>query len=187
VLRLFFALQPTSTQATGLLARASLLVTRLQAQSVPPGNLHATLCFVGAVAPEKLDALKAAAAGVRCPAVELRFDALDYWNKPRILCATAPDLRDNAQALARILTAAVISAGFSPDQKPFRAHLTLARKVAAAAAAQLEWPSPLTPPMAVHCDRFALMQSRREESGSVYSVVDSWALDSDKPLRNPSE
>jgi 2'-5' RNA ligase len=186
LLRLFFALQPTSPQATDLLARASPLVALLQAQAVPPENLHATLCFVGAVAPEKLDALKVAAAGVRCPRVVMRFDALDYWSKPRILCATAPDRRDT-QALARILTAAVISAGFSPDQKPFRAHLTLARKVSAAAAAPLEWPSPLTPAMEVRCDRFALMQSRREESGSVYSVVDSWALDADKPLRNPSE
>jgi 2'-5' RNA ligase len=186
LLRLFFALQPTSPQAAELLARASPLVTQLQAQGVSPGNLHATLCFVGAVAPEKLDALKAAAAGVRCPVVALRFDALDYWSKPRILCATAPD-RPDSQALARILTAAVISAGFSPDQKPFRAHLTLARKVSAAAAAQLEWPSALEPAMEVRCERFVLMQSRREESGSIYSVVDSWALDADKPLRNPSE
>jgi RNA 2',3'-cyclic 3'-phosphodiesterase len=185
LLRLFFALQPTSTQATDLLARASPPVTLLQGQGVPPGNLHATLCFVGAVAPEKLDALKAAAAGVRCPVVELRFDALDFWSKPGILCATAPDRRES-QVLARILTAAIISAGFSPDQKPFRAHLTLARKVSAAAA-QLEWPSPLAPAMEMRCDRFVLMQSRREESGSVYSVVDSWPLDADKPLPNPSE
>jgi RNA 2',3'-cyclic 3'-phosphodiesterase len=176
LLRLFFALQPTSTQATDLLARASPLVAQLQAQSVTPGNLHATLCFVGAVAPEKLDALRSAAAGVRCPVVTLRFDALDYWSKPRILCATAPEVRDTAQALSRIVTAAVVSAGFSPDQKPFRAHLTLARKVSAAAAAKLEWPSPLTPAMEVRCDRFVLMQSRREESGSVYTVVEGWPL-----------
>jgi 2'-5' RNA ligase len=176
MLRLFFALQPTSVQATDLLARAAPLVTQLQAQPVPPENLHATLCFVGAVAPEKLDALKAAAAGVRCPVAGLCFDAFDYWDKPRILCATAPERRDAAEALARIITAAVVSAGFAPDQKPFRAHLTLARKIRAAEAARIEWPRALAPPLDVRCDRFVLMQSRREESGSIYSVVEGWPL-----------
>lgn len=187
MLRLFFALQPTSTQAEDLLARAAPLVAALQSECVPPENLHATLCFVGAVAPEKLEALKAAAAGVRCPKVTLRFDALEYWDKPRILCATAPEGRDSAQALARILTAAAISAGFAPDQKPFRAHLTLARKIRVADAARVEWPHALMPPLILRCDQFVLMQSRREESRSIYSVVDSWALDADEPVRNPSE
>jgi allantoate deiminase len=61
MLRLFFALQPSAELGVSLLATASPLMTDLQTQRVPLGNLHSTLSFVGAVAPEKLDALCAAA------------------------------------------------------------------------------------------------------------------------------
>jgi len=52
--------------------------------------------------------------------------------------------------------------------------LTLARKVSRDLS--VVFPQPLTPSTIVRCDRFVLMQSRRDESGSIYSAVDSWAL-----------
>jgi len=180
-LRLFFALRPAPEQCAPLLERVAPLAARLDAQRVPADNLHATLCFVGAVAPEDLDRLKAVAAGQQGPPASLRFDALEYWHEARVLCATvresepAPPVR----ALAESLTSAALRAGFAPDVKPFRAHLTLARKVVPARAAQCEWPQPLTPPLLMHCSHFVLMESRRGESGSIYSVVDSWPLDAD--------
>ena len=180
MLRLFFALQPTSAQAEELLTRTAPLVAQLHAQPVTADNLHATLCFLGAVAPEKLELVRAAAAQVRGRTAELSFDALDYWAKPRILCAIADDSRGEVAALlAGELSKAMGAAGLAPDIKPFRAHLTLARKVRAAVATTLEWPQ-ATPPIEVRCDRFVLMQSRREPSGSIYSVVDSWPLDGDE-------
>jgi 2'-5' RNA ligase len=180
MLRLFFALQPTAKQSAALLARTAPVVEKLQGQRVPPENLHATLCFVGAVAEEKLAELRAAAATVRAAALKLRFEQLEFWDKPRVLCATGSKESEAAHELARRLGEAAVAAGFAPDLKPFRAHLTLARKVKAAEAAKIEWPRPFSPSMTVRCDRFVLMQSRREESGSIYSALDSWALDDDK-------
>ena len=87
--------------------------------------------------------------------------------QPPTLPAAAP-----ARLLAERLADATVAAGFAPDVKPFRAHLTLARKVQAARAAECEWPRALAPPLTVHCERFALMQSRRGETGSIYSVVE---------------
>jgi 2'-5' RNA ligase len=179
VLRLFFALQPAPAQNLALVERAAPLVAQLQSQPVPAGNLHATLCFIGSVPEPALEALREAIAPVRGRPVTLEFDALEYWAKPKILCATAPDGPDAepARELARLITQAVTAAGFHPDAKPFRAHLTLARKVTSQRAAECQWPRDLSPPVRVHCDGFVLMQSRREESGSVYSVVASWPLD----------
>jgi RNA 2',3'-cyclic 3'-phosphodiesterase len=177
-LRLFFALQPPLEKSAWLVDRVTPLVARLEAQRVPAENLHATLCFIGAVAPEQLPRLRSVAASVRGRHANLRFDTLEHWQKPRVLCATAAENSGSAPArgLAESLAAAAIGAGFTPDVKPFRAHLTLARKVDAVLAAQCELPQPLVPPLLVQCERFVLMESRRGESGSIYSVVDSWPL-----------
>ena len=91
MLRLFFALQPTQEQKIELAELAVPLVTTLSAQRAPAENLHATLCFVGAVAEERLDALLAAAATVRGNSATLRFDQIEFWPKPRVICATASD------------------------------------------------------------------------------------------------
>ena len=179
MLRLFFALQPSPAQGAGLVARVAPLVAQLQAQAAPAANLHATLCFIGAVPQEKLALLCEAAAEVRGRHSELCFDALEYWAKPKILCATAPGTAESAPAaeLARRIGDAATAAGFTPDLKPFRPHLTLGRKVVAQRAAECEWPRDLSPPLRLQCDRFVLMQSRRDETGSIYSVVASWPLD----------
>lgn len=187
MLRLFFALQPTPAQAEDLLARTAATAALLHAQPVTADNLHATLCFVGAVAPERLDALKASAATVLRSSVELRFDALDYWEEPRVLCATSSEACEAANELARAISTSIVAAGFAPDRKPFRPHLTLARKGRSADAMKVDWPIPLESPLALRCDRFVLMESRREETGSIYSVQDSWGLDGDKPLRKDPE
>jgi 2'-5' RNA ligase len=174
-MRVFFALQPTRAQADALVAAVAPLVKELGARPSPAENVHATLCFVGAVEAARLEALRAAASRVRGRRVTLRFDALDVWQKPQILCVTAPEsaaARDLSQSLAD----AVVAAGFAPDLKPFRAHLTLARKVRRAAARNFDWPRALAP-VSVHCDRFVLMESHRGDDGSTYSVVDSWPLD----------
>lgn len=177
-LRLFFALQPAPGQNAALVERVAPLVARLDAQRVPAENFHVTLSFIGAVAPEDLDRLKTAAASQRGRPATLRFDTLEFWDKPRVLCATAAASVGSAPAyaLAENLGRAAHAAGFHPDIKPFRPHITLARKILPARAALCEWPQPLVPPLLVHCDRFALMESRRGESGSIYSVVDSWPL-----------
>ena len=177
-LRLFFALQPAPDQTSALIESAAPLVTELQAQPVPAENLHATLCFIGATAPEDLDKLKDVAARQHGQHATLRFNALEFWQKPRVLCATADEDCGSAPArtLAENLASAAVAAGFKPDVKPFRLHLTLARKVLPKLAAQAEWPRPLAHSFVMRCDRFVLMESRSGESGSIYSVVDSWPL-----------
>jgi 2'-5' RNA ligase len=176
-MRLFFALQPTAEQSAALLQDFSERFASHGIVPVPPGNVHATLCFLGTVPQERLPALREAAARVRGRRVSVQFDTLEYWAKPQILCATAsPRGEAGAKLLARAITDEVIAAGFSPDIKPFRAHLTLARKVPAAHAAKLALPQSLQPGFVVRCQEFVLMESRRGERGSIYSVIDSWPL-----------
>jgi RNA 2',3'-cyclic 3'-phosphodiesterase len=176
--RLFFALRPGAEQGAALLAEFEARFAGHGIAVIPVGNLHATLCFLGAVEAARVPALSEAASRVHMRKVSLRFDALEHWVKPRIICATAsPSGVVGADTLARAISDEVIAAGFSPDIKPFRAHLTLARKVRAAQAEALALPQSLQPGFVVRCEEFVLMQSRRGERGSIYSVVESWLLD----------
>jgi 2'-5' RNA ligase len=159
-----------------LVATAAPLLAELGVQPVPVTNLHATLCFIGAVEPERLDALRVAAAQVRALRCELEFDTFEYWETPRILVAGATQESAAANALSLALQEAASAAGFSPDVKPFRAHLTLARKISPTAAQKISWPLKISPGFVVTSDQFALMESRRGEQGSVYSVIDKWPL-----------
>jgi RNA 2',3'-cyclic 3'-phosphodiesterase len=178
-MRLFFALVPEPDVARSLIAEAAPLIEQVQGQPVPLPNLHVTLCFVGAVEAERLEWLRVVAARMRGVQATLTFDAFEIWEKPKILCATAGigGAARAAEELAVRLGDAVVAAGFSPDIKPFRPHFTLGRKVRSESAAELEWPRPLIAPCVLHAERFALMESRRTEAGSLYSVVDSWLLD----------
>ena len=180
-LRLFFALQPEAGPAAALVENVAPWVARLEAQPQPAENVHATLCFIGAVAPADLEKLQRVAAAQHAPAAVLCFDALEFWEKPRVLCATpgARAIPASLHGLAEALGRGAQAAGLRPDIKPFRPHLTLARKIPAARAEQYEWPQVLASPLLMRCKRFVLMASRRGESGSIYSVVDSWPLDAD--------
>lgn len=178
-MRLFFALLPAAEDAARVADEVRPCAAKLAAQPVPAGNFHVTLIFLGEVLDADLDRLRCAAATVRAAPHVLWFSRLDYWATPRILCATADD--DDgcvaAQALSESLTAALRTAGFSPDIKPFRPHLTVARKVPAARSRELEWPRPLAFSFGICCRQFVLMRSDRSEAGSIYSVVDEWLLD----------
>ena len=84
-MRLFFALLPTAAQSEALVAAVAPLAQSLEGQPMAASNIHATLCFVGTIEVERLDALRAAASRVRGLHVTLRFDALEVWEKPEIL------------------------------------------------------------------------------------------------------
>lgn len=178
-MRLFFALLPAAEDAAKLAGHVLPCVQRLGAQAVPAANFHATLLFLGEVTEPELPRLRDAVAAVRVTRHELWFSQLDHWDKPRILCVTPGDeaVASAALALSESLSGAVRAADFSPDLKPFRPHVTVARKVSKERAREIEWPRPLAVPFGIRCEQFALMRSDRSEVGSMYSVVDEWLLD----------
>jgi len=102
--------------------------------------------------------------------VSLTFDRLVHWKEAQILCALTAAESRGARELAAALHEAADGLGFSLDRRPFQAHVTLARKVVRPATVPrlraVEW-----------ClDAFALIDSRTEPSGPVYSVVESYPL-----------
>jgi 2'-5' RNA ligase len=168
--RLFFALWPDEAVREALVRETRKAVRASGGRPVPPENLHATLVFLGSVPIHKIDALRAIAARISSEAFALEVDRLEHWAKPQVLCASATNTPAPAADLARTLRDDLLDAGFAPDVKPFRAHVTLARKVGRVARLLS------MRPVAWRCADFALVESRTEPSGSLYSRIASWPL-----------
>jgi 2'-5' RNA ligase len=173
--RLFFALWPDETQRRELEHACAKAVRHSGGRPVPVPNLHVTLAFLGSVAGARIPDLRriareqAARLAPDGPAT-ITFARLAHWKDAQVLCALAAEQSPTARDLAVALQEAASALGLSPDRKPFQAHVTLARKVVRAGAL------PKLRPVVWRFDAFALIDSRTEPSGPVYSVVDSYLL-----------
>jgi 2'-5' RNA ligase len=179
--RLFFALWPEATQRAALIEAIGATVRYAGGHPVCASNLHVTLAFLGSVPEPRLAELSEVG---RCAAATFPGSALplgiclrgfEYWAKPQVLAVLSST--SHAGQLARALTTATVAAGFSPDLKPFRAHVTVARKVVRAPRASE------MPEVRWSFDSFALLESRTLPEGPVYSVVGAYLLGSADKMR----
>ncbi len=144
---------------------------------MPAGNLHITLVFPGSIAEENIPRLMAIAADVAASRpsgaapLQMDFERLEHWHAPQVLCAMPTQEPALAvDELAEALRIQLVAAGFTPDLKPFRAHVTLARKVQRLQGALAIEPSRWS------CAHFSLVESQRDAGGVLYSVAQSWLL-----------
>ena len=100
---------------------------------LPPESLHVTLCFLGWRDEGHVEAIAALALGAAradapAPPLALGSPAWLPRRRPRVL---AVDLADDGGALAglqaRVSDALEAGAGFEPEKRPFRPHVTVAR------------------------------------------------------------
>jgi RNA 2',3'-cyclic 3'-phosphodiesterase len=182
--RLFFALWPDETQRRALEHASAKAVRHSGGRPVPLPNLHVTLAFIGSVAAARIPDLQriaqeqAARLAHDAPPT-LTFARLAHWKEAQILCALAAEQSPIATGLAVALQEAAAALGLSPDRKPFQAHVTLARKVVRPGAVLALRPVVWT------FDAFALIDSRTEPSGPLYSVIDSYPLVRTDKARDP--
>jgi len=172
--RLFFALWPEEAARLALATGTARAVRHCGGRPVPAANLHVTLMFLGSVSSERIPEVRSLARAVAAACAQeqplaLTFDRLVHWSVPHILCALA-EAPDAAARLAAALKDVAAATGFAPDLKPFRAHVTVARKVLHAAHL------PALRPVLWCFNDFALIDSRTEPSGPIYSVIESYPL-----------
>jgi 2'-5' RNA ligase len=112
--------------------RSALDAAAWRASWVPPPNLHITLRFLGEIDVGTVPALRDALAVVARRHTALRLHvrdlvALPDASLPQVLAVGVGDERDSLGALARDVDATCRELGFSPEPKPFCAHVTLCR------------------------------------------------------------
>lgn len=155
--------------------KATKKVLRKRGKPVSFDNLHVTLVFLGAVEQERRVCAESVAAQVEVASFTLSFDRLGYWPRPRVVWSSPSDPPQPLAELVSTLNQELRGCGFSPESRPYRAHLTLARKVTSplpdVAHAPVDWP----------IDKFHLVQSETHPDGARYRVLKSW------PLHSPTE
>ena len=162
IVRLFAALWPDDALREAIVAQRAQWSWPKQAQRVRAERLHLTLHFIGNVASERVDVLQQALRAVDVEALDLALDTAAVWrNGVASLLPQAPPaelLRLHAAS-----GAALAAAGVELERRPYRPHLTLARRafgaVAPAAPFALPWRS----------DAFVLV-----ESGLRYTVIERY-------------
>jgi RNA 2',3'-cyclic 3'-phosphodiesterase len=172
--RLFFALWPDDGVRARLAAAARESLPAGAGRPQRPDQLHLTLEFLGDVPESRLqdvlDAGAAAAAGAA--AFELEFDLVEHWMRPQVLCLAASSTPAPLAALVQSLRSELLLRGFAVEARPFRPHVTLARRVVRAqpSAAGQSLPCPLRWPARA----FVLVQSVTEQKGARYVELACW-------------
>jgi RNA 2',3'-cyclic 3'-phosphodiesterase len=181
--RLFFALWPDELSRAALVQATRKAVRHSGGRPVAEHNLHATLLFLGSVAESRVSEVAALGAPAAAEALVAHdgssapafvFDRIELFQKAHVLVATTSAASGTghlvANALAGSLQRETSRAGFAPDLKPFRAHVTLARKVAfLKTVLRME-------PVEWRFTAFALVESKTDPEGPVYTVLQSFPL-----------
>lgn len=142
-LRVFFALVPdAATQALlGVLARDVAL--RAGGRPIVNANIHLTLAFVGEVDPDRIDLLREIVIALPREAFVLTLDCVGTFRRAEIAWIAPSHAPAPLLELQSHLAAALAKDDFRIEERPFHAHITLARRctrnIARARAIPLEW------------------------------------------------
>jgi 2'-5' RNA ligase len=181
LIRAFFALEPDEATRRLLVRHVAGMRDEPWADGVrwvPPENIHLTLRFLGDVSQDVIDELVAgvASAARRQPAFEIELRdtlLLPSPRRPRVIAADVA--RSEAlDELAAVIDTAVVARGIAPEQRRFRAHVTLGR-FRRNSSAPPRVPAP-PPQSGFAVERFVLLQSRLRERGAEYSALHRFAL-----------
>ncbi|MFA9461934.1 RNA 2',3'-cyclic phosphodiesterase [Thiohalorhabdus methylotrophus] len=168
--RLFFALWPPPGLQRALAERAREALDGRRARRVPAENLHVTLAFLGEVDARTRECAEEAAGSLELPSFTLAIDRLGLWARRGLLWAGPSRAPEALPALAAELGRSLEPCGLERDRRPFRAHLTLARKAAG------QPPRQAMDPLEWRVDRFVLVASQLGPGGSAYTLLREWPL-----------
>jgi 2'-5' RNA ligase len=140
--------------------------------------LHLTLRFLGNVDSERLESLGSLLEEIRSSPFELELGdagAFGSGRHKRVLWLGIAKGAEAAEELAAAVERACVEAGLAPEERPFRAHVTLARaRDRRGAAAPALGPLPVLQPWTA--SDFVLFRSKPGPRGSEYIPLRTFRL-----------
>jgi 2'-5' RNA ligase len=170
---LFFAAFPDGGTLRLIASAAAALELGDGARRVPCENYHLTLAFMGEVSNAQAASLRAIGPA-HVPVFTVRFDTCEHWPKSEVVVIAAHECPPALFDLQCTLRGALAHQDITSDPRPFRPHVTIARKVVQAPVQQAISGFPWT------VTAFQLVRSVGSDAGSAYTVLDRWSL-LDKP------
>ena len=177
--RLFFALEPDEAARSALAAwRDEVLGGRSELRLPPPESLHLTLAFLGGRPELEIPAIAraglSAVAGLAAPVLCARGVVGVPRRRPRLLALDLDDRERRARDVAAAVAGALVAAGMhEPEERPFWAHLTLARmRGTSARAGRADGPLPAAPQIPMSFDRVTLYRSHPAPPAPRYGAIE---------------
>lgn len=129
--KLFFALWPSYRQRETMRDTINPVLSGVEGTAVDRRNWHITLVYIGDFPASRIAELRAAVANIEPGQIRLRFDSLTFWQQPKIACLHAKTTPPELEALVNALQQALVPFGREPEERVYRPHITVARKVRA--------------------------------------------------------
>ena len=168
--RLFFGLPLTDAARTALQAATKQAALPPTARLSLPQNYHMTLVFLGQTGTRQLACIRHAADAVQVPEFTLQLDHLGHWPRPQVLWAAPSAPPDALGQLVTGLQQRLCACGFEPEQRDYRPHVTLARRLRG-----FDGPCKLDP-VTWRVRQFHLYRSAPAANGIRYQPIGSWPL-----------
>ena len=168
--RLFFALWPPAELSRELYQLAGEALREGAGRRVAPENIHLTLAFLGSVDALFRDCAEQGAAMVRAAPFTLKLEEMGYWPKSGILWVGPRQIPEPLLRLVRDMNVGLAGCGYEAENRPYAAHLTLARK----ARPRRDFHS--IESRVWEITQFHLVQSHTHAEGVHYEILSSWPL-----------
>ena len=184
-IRCFVAIEIPEAIQDQLAQIQEMLRKQIQKASwVKPGNIHLTLKFLGDVDAENLESIGQAIEGVTIhhSPFSLRIGGVGAFpslGRPSVLWAGIKVGGERVSALAQDINQALSPCGFSPDNKKFNPHLTIARlngrmDLRPYANQYRQYDDIDGADLTVH--EISLIRSQLHPKGSIHSTLQSYTL-----------
>jgi 2'-5' RNA ligase len=169
-IRTFFALVPDETIRLQFLTLAREVARRSRGRAISGEHVHLTLAFLGDVPIERLAQLRAVGDALPATGAVLDFDTLGAWRASGVAWVAPSVLPPPLVELHASLHGALTQAEFCMESRPFRPHVTLARRCVQphprSHCAPVHWP----------VKRLCLIGSELRAEGPRHTTLAEWAL-----------
>jgi len=176
--RAFFALAPDDAVRESLAQLGRDVARKSRGRAVSPENAHLTLAFLGDIERTRVPSLQRVGDHVPHTGFAVEFDALGAWRASGVAWIAPSQLPPALVTLHSRLADALLAAGFALETRPFRPHVTLARRCLQ------PLPRARCNPIRWEVNRLLLIGSELRPEGPVYRELAGWVLDPPRGTRH---